>query len=885
MSEDESAEQSFLIDKSGIRSASEARDKRPFPLRVKHWLTGQTPPPPMVAPGPVVPPKPGRIGIACSGGGIRSAAYNLGALQVLQRHGVLDRAQYLAAVSGGSYIAASIATVASRSDGDLGDVAAYAPGSPEEQHLRNNSSYLAPGWLSGKVRLFLRMLLGMTVNLVFLACIIYVVAAPYGWLLGSSSIYPALHIPNHFGAIHFGIASWLPVAILAGLWLLAGLPDLVFKGIKETTCAFLEAWSVRMLSLTLMVAFFVIGVPALLAFLRGQGPAATLQGAAHLAGMANHGAAAASSCGDSSKVAMAEGCTARATGLLQLINVGALAAAALGAFRAFLARRRSYVALFAGAVAGPLVVLSAFLWFTNEAAANGPRHIQWVFFGAAAIFLLVVGLFGDLTQWSLHPFYRRRLSSAFFVERAGATNVNALAYETLYPLSDLRPDAGGALPVDADAHPGRIPELLLCAAANISDEGATPPGRNAIPFVFSARELGGPIVGAMSTNEYEDLIGGRSRDITLPAAVAMSGAALAPTMGKKSIRALTFLLAMTNLRLGVWLPNPRWAGHLQPRMITHRVYPPPWYLLHELLGTHKLNHKYLYITDGGHYENLGLVELLRRGCTMIYCFDASGDRPETFTTLGEAIALARSEVEVDIDIDPAQLRPGGPDDPPAKDHVIGHFRYRTTCDEGTLVFCKTAVTDEAPWDVRAFQTKDKLFPNDSIFDQLFNDEKFEAYRALGAYTAEAALGSLNERLLEEKTREILIDLARTSCTISYADLLHRVLQVLPQESASLDLRPVLKSISQAEQDLGHPPLTALVEDNVELSSTELWEFAKLMSLRRVPRRGTLRRRQHHVYQYWAQNGTVSVPAPAGAVAPAGFAPGSPTTNGAGSSAT
>jgi hypothetical protein len=45
---------------------------------------------------------------------------------------------------------------------------------------------------------------------------------------------------------------------------------------------------------------------------------------------------------------------------------------------------------------------------------------------------------------------------------------------------------------------------------------------------------------------------------------------------------------------------------------------------------------FLYVTDGGHWENLGLVELLRRGCTKIYCFDAAGDKEQTFFTIGEA---------------------------------------------------------------------------------------------------------------------------------------------------------------------------------------------------------------------------------------------------------
>ena len=52
-----------------------------------------------------------------------------------------------------------------------------------------------------------------------------------------------------------------------------------------------------------------------------------------------------------------------------------------------------------------------------------------------------------------------------------------------------------------------------------------------------------------------------------------------------------------------------------------------------------------------HYENLGLVELLRRGCTEIYCLDASGlsaDGAE-FESLGEAITLARSELGVEIE--------------------------------------------------------------------------------------------------------------------------------------------------------------------------------------------------------------------------------------------
>lgn len=117
-------------------------------------------------------------------------------------------------------------------------------------------------------------------------------------------------------------------------------------------------------------------------------------------------------------------------------------------------------------------------------------------------------------------------------------------------------------------------------------------------------------------------------------AVAVSGAALSPSMGKITYRAGRALLALANVRLGVWLPNPRntpkasnpasEASDAQPKALPGR--PRPYRLLAEMLGKNGLRDRYLYVSDGGHYENLGLVELLRRGCTRIYCFDGGGGR-------------------------------------------------------------------------------------------------------------------------------------------------------------------------------------------------------------------------------------------------------------------
>jgi hypothetical protein len=869
---------SILTRSPDIRPAVEERDRRRWWTRIVDWLLVREAKELMFEPGPLLEPQPGRIGICCSGGGIRSAAYNLGALQVLDSHQVLGRAQFLAAVSGGSYIAGSLATVASASKPgtlDAPEKAVYAPGSPEERHLRNNSSYLAPGF-SGRVRLLLRIVLGMGVNLLFIASALCIAGVLYGWFLSSAPIHPELK-SSSARTLHLGWPAWAWVLVPAIVGVGVAFFELTVKSSSEKWSARREAWSARMLQLALFLLLFTIAIPALLMLLHRHAPPVTLQGAGKVVGA------------ESSSSKCPPGCTAQASGFLKLINVSALLTAAFGAVRAFLARKKSFVALFAGAVAGPLAIFAAFLGFASEAAINGPNSSEVPWLGTAGVLLLYFVACADLTQWSLHPFYRRRLSAAFFVSRskakktaggaAGTVRARPLEYKKPYPISNLTPGAGGPLDLDetdargaaaegegaagaasppAEQAPRRVPELLICAAANISDRGATPPGRNVIPFLFSARELGGPLVGAMGTREYEERVGkDTSRNITLPAAVAMSGAAVAPSMGKKSIRALTFLLALTNLRLGVWVPNPRWAGELKPRPRSRRVYPPAWYLLHELLGRHRLNHKYLYITDGGHYENLGIIELLRRGCTLIYCLDASGDRPETFTTLGEAIALARSEVGVDIEIDPTVLRPSASGDQPATDHAIGSFRYRTTEheSEGTLVFCKTAVTANAPWDVQAFQEKDKLFPNDSIFDQLFNDEKFEAYRALGARTTERALASLQESLLKRETHRILVSKAREKRTIPYDELHALIRELVPHPNGEPDLRAALNEIAAEEKSCGRPPLVALVEDDIEISSTELWEQAKQIGLGRLPAGRLRERRLRLVHTYWSTNGT------------------------------
>ncbi len=679
------------------------------------------------------PDDPERIGICCSGGGIRSAAFNLGALQELQSRRELQKARYLSAVSGGSYIASAFCMVAKTwkdkpndedSDPSLFDSVhglPFAPGTPEEQYLRNHLSYLAPD-TSAKVYLGLRMVAGLLINVLLIGLPVLICGLLIGLALngayddvgdGTISIPPGILVPI--------------VALLAAAMLVA-LLDVVWRPQKDLWQVATQAWQVRLFVLGAVGALVLIGVPALAALAAGQ----------------SGGSAQFDAAGGAVKSAWAA-----------LSSIAALAAAAVAHVRGAVRDRQkefanvqSRLGKFAKKVreglisavvllAGPLLlvaVASLGVLVSVNSEDNGLALIVATVVVLGAMWALV-----DLTTVSLHPFYRRRLASAFALRRVkddGKVVAKERPFDEPVVLSET--DVGEAWPM-----------LIVCAAANVSDPGATPPGRAVASFTFSPTAIGGPLTGAAPTTDYERLSLNRRRDVTLPAAVAMSGAAVSPSMGKLTYRPLTFLLALANIRLGVWVLNPR---HISNRLldgsgrVRHR--PRPQYLWKELFGRNRLDDKFLYVTDGGHYENLGLVELLRRGCRTIYCFDAGGGK--TGQALGDAIALARAELNVDIDMGPEAARLVE-DATTGRSGVVcatGTIRYRgpepKANAEGTLIYVRSSVSDASPWDLREYQVVDGLFPHHSTLDQFFDDQKFEAYRRLGLCAAASAYALAHE---------------------------------------------------------------------------------------------------------------------------------------------
>ncbi|MDP9388029.1 MAG: hypothetical protein M3Q48_08875, partial [Actinomycetota bacterium] len=407
---------------------------------------------------------------------------------------------------------------------------------------------------------------------------------------------------------------------------------------------------------------------------------------------------------------------------------------------AFLVRLRLPVVNLLAAVFGPLLLVATFVAFVNWGASAPPGAKggggagEVAVWAAAGVVLVVMWRWADLVAWSLHPFYKRRLSSAFALRRVHRPGEEPRAeerpYRTWYRLSQTQPPD--------------FPELLVCAAANISDYGRVPTGSHVTSFVFSAEKVGGPVVGHIPTAELEEAVGPRARDITLPAAVSIAGAAFSPSMGRMTRAPLRFLLALTNMRLGVWVPNPLRVHEFDARRRRrfYPVSPRPHYLVRELFGRNHAGSSFLYVTDGGHYENLGLVELLRRHCMDVWCVDASGDAVDTFDTLAQAMLIAKGELDVDVHLDPTVMAPDASAPRFVRcAHAVGELRYPDGT-VGRIVVVKTGVPADAPYEVRAFQDAHPTFPCDPTLNQFFTAERFDAYRALGRFAARTALNDV-----------------------------------------------------------------------------------------------------------------------------------------------
>jgi hypothetical protein len=346
-----------------------------------------------------------------------------------------------------------------------------------------------------------------------------------------------------------------------------------------------------------------------------------------------------------------------------------------------------------------------------------------VFLGFALFTFVLNTLVLNANASSVHGFYRDRLSKAYLLSRAASLPLNYLQNDQ-QKLTTLNQPGSTA------------PYHLVNVSLNLN--GLTEPdmrGRQADFFMFSKRYTGSARTGYCDTATLEK----RHRHLNLGTAMAISGAAASPNAGMTTVKPLVFLLTLLNIRLGYWMPHPAFVVGPWWRRARLIFGVGTRYLWKEATGSLTGAGPYVNLSDGGHIENLGLMQLLRRRCKVIVALDAEQDEALRFGSLIQLMMYARVDLGVDIDIDLSAIRPTGGKS--ASHFAVGTINYANG-DTGYLVYVKASMTGDEDVLLQDYREIHDDFPHQSTANQFFDERQFEMYRALGQHIVEDVCAQL-----------------------------------------------------------------------------------------------------------------------------------------------
>lgn len=460
-------------------------------------------------------------------------------------------------------------------------------------------------------------------------------------------------------------------------------------------------------------------------------------------------------------------------------------------------------------------ISSIFPWFVWTVPSDGTefRHIRFINHApilyiltwslALSIFGLVMACFVNVNKFSLHGAYRDRLVRGYL----GASNANRV------------PDSFTGFDEADNRQLHRLkmqkPFHIMNATLNlIGGDNLAWQSRKAASFTMSPLHCGSWLLGYRDTHKYS-----RSRSLgkckhlrycnkaayrdkngeitservscktkceiegkalRLGTAMAISGAAANPNMGHYSSPIVTFLLTLFNIRFGWWLGNTGKVGGRKDGWILKRL---PMYeaqkfyersspavavlpLLNEILGRTSEDKRYLNITDGGHFENLALYEMILRRCKYIIVSDAAADEKFNFGEIANAIEKCRVDFGVEIKFRGEmnihsrfasdELRKNG------QRYAIADIIYPELDDakprkhrSGYLIYVRPALIGGEPVDISHYADFNSSFPHQSTGDQFFDEHQFEAYRALGFLTFEELIDTECPQTVEANFKSIL----------------------------------------------------------------------------------------------------------------------------------
>lgn len=662
-----------------------------------------------------------KIGLAFSGGGIRSASFGMGVMQALVADDKLKDFDYLSTVSGGGYLGSSLTWFLSQKmdDGEnYGTSPANFPFGRKRQggkdskanvildFIRQHGNYLIPGTGINAVSL---LAVSLRTMLVSFAVYFGLTMALWNLLFVAVNTLPLSASNRELPVLALALLIGLAIAWI-GLSLLYSLMT-YFKGWRYI----LEIFVQRILGALTLSIMIVAVVYALLMFhklalLLIQTYWPTADG--------NHFGAS--------------------------ITVSSFSVIS-GSIMAFLAHLRMLNSAVKNIAPWQIVVGAALLLFGMLYGSYVGALLlqdfapQWIYPLMALAFFF--GVVCNLNYFGLNRMYRDRLMEAFMPNRANADSGN------WGPATDA--DKALLQNVCGAANP-RPYHLINCNIVLPDARAAKYRGRMGDSFTLSRLYCGSDATGWRKSSHYMHSY--FRRGLTLPTAMGISGAAANPNagvagQGVTTNRLVSTLMSLLNLRLGYWANNPR----------SERTWVPPNYIYPGIKGGISPNGgltehaRCVELSDGGHFENLAIYELLRRQMDLIVVSDAGADPDYEFSDLANAVERVRVDFGINIVFE---------DEYPVEEVIPGSDRSQSAINRenynlatrcfavarieyaadpgaerkiGHLIYIKPTLIRGLSADVLGYRKQHATFPNQTTMDQFFSEQQFEAYRELGYY--------------------------------------------------------------------------------------------------------------------------------------------------------
>ncbi|NRP73913.1 hypothetical protein ILFOPFJJ_04831 [Ensifer psoraleae] len=704
------------------------------------------------------------IGLALSGGGIRSASFALGVLQALAAANVLRKVDYLSTVSGGGYIGSSLTWWLSQKKIKTNAGTEISPGTEPHnfpfsinaggthakddlliRYFRYHGNYLLPGGSLGAMSLA-----AIVLRIVIVSLIVYISILS---LIFLALLYVFEKFEDHLGNIPMALFApardWLPYfpsgpiarwllligVCLAVVFVICSLLYSVFTLLYQILQMIEHArnslkanrwtvgsnpipvWSSRRYrqrtdiqgyfgyALTMMLASFV------LAFIPTEGEIAGKYSVPAIAATVLIGTFITFWRGRTEPAETLES----TTGVRQLI--------------------------------GCCMLLNALLLSSYTIAFSiyniSDDYPAWFFasFGALASIAFFLGLFVNVNYLGIHRMYRDRLME-LFMPSLDSVQKNSWNYALE---ADTTPIENMCLGENARPY-----HIINTNVVLVDSKKTKYKGRGGDSFILSPLYCGSEATGWVASKVYMKM---NDPGMTLATAMAISGAAANPNTGVAGAgftrnRIVSTLMSLLNLRLGHWAPHPdlgrRWP--VPPNFIL------PGITSGVLAGRLAETSKVVDLTDGGHFDNLGVYELIRRKLQVIIVSDATCDPENLCYDL--AVMLERVRVDFGARIEfpeeeygLASLRPsaqlGAAGLALAKNgFAVGRIRYGDGS-AGILLYLKTTLTADLSHEIFGYRSAHPAFPDEPTSDQFFHEAQFEAYRELG-YSLAAKLIEANE---------------------------------------------------------------------------------------------------------------------------------------------